>query len=424
MATTIRTIKKILRHKKSSASTFIFILLFSAINFRSVVHNLNNKFVKISGDSLFVHDHDEEEEFLQQKLDQKVANVTVTGTTIERREHSKERNLTSTTSPTNNDSICSQGSNDDPVKIVAFTDISFINLALVWYERLTNLGYDSHTIVTIDHESTQYLIDHNRNKSNGEKYRVEQQLVDKGTRRKEMIGSLWYNRLVYCLNQLKNGVSILLTDSDNIFRRYVPTCTFQESKYDAIFAFEIGYPTHIFRKLGFVICGGMTFLKSTNNTIQVLERVIQSCNMSNTSRCNDQAEWNRFSARQMRWFSEDSKAKPNQNGLLQYGFEGESTTVKGFKSKIWDRDFAWRGDFFRTSCPSENNWVAMPLETPFWLEKKYLHFFTRDVEKKKIMRNKVYEVFCDDLTEGLNETINEKLVRAVEIIINQTNNKK
>jgi hypothetical protein len=220
--------------------------------------------------------------------------------------------------------ICNNGqsSSDRSVKIIAFTDFSFRNLALEWYARLTNLGYDTHTIITIDQESMDYFIKINQNKSEKERYRVEQQLVDKGTRRKEMVASLWYNRLVYCLRQLKNGVSVLLTDTDNIFRRYVPTCTFQDSNYDAIFAFELGYPRHIFRQLGFVICGGMTFMKSTNSTIQVLEKVIEACNYHNTSRCNDQAEWNRFSARQIRWSSDESKAKSNGTGLLQYGFEG------------------------------------------------------------------------------------------------------
>jgi hypothetical protein len=50
--------------------------------------------------------------------------------------------------------------------------------------------------------------------------------------------------------------------------------------------------------------------------------VIEACNYHNTSRCNDQAEWNRFSARQIRWSSDESKAKSNGTGLLQYGFEG------------------------------------------------------------------------------------------------------
>jgi hypothetical protein len=168
----------------------------------------------------------------------------------------------------------------------------------------------------------------------------------------------------------------------------------------------------------------MTFLKSTNSTIQVLEKVIQACNYLNTSRCNDQNEWNRFSENAIRWFSEESKARPNDKGLLQYGFEGESTTVKGFKCKIWDRDFAWRGSFF-DNCPSENNWVAMPNDMPHWIEKKYRKLFpSGDVAVKKLMRNKVYEVFCEidrrNLIEGLNETVNEKLEKAVQIVMNET----
>jgi hypothetical protein len=73
--------------------------------------------------------------------------------------------------------------------------------------------------------------------------------------------------------------------------------------------------------------------------------------------------------------------------------------------------------------------VAMPLETPFWLEKRYSSLFTSDVVMKKIVRNNVYELFCDTNDgqqtlnqEGiLNETaVNEKLIKTVEILMNKT----
>ena len=42
-------------------------------------------------------------------------------------------------------------------KILGFTDFAYIEYAIRWYHRLTDLGYTEHVIVTVDMNSTQYL---------------------------------------------------------------------------------------------------------------------------------------------------------------------------------------------------------------------------------------------------------------------------
>jgi hypothetical protein len=47
------------------------------------------------------------------------------------------------------------------------------------------------------------------------------------------------------------------------------------------------------------------------------------------------------------------------DGLITVGFTGYSVST-GIKIKIWDRDFAFRGEVNPRTCPSSQNWVSMP----------------------------------------------------------------
>ncbi len=233
-------------------------------------------------------------------------------------------------------------------------------------------------------------------------YRFESHILDEGTRRRFEVRSLWYNRILYCLHQLKAGQSLLLTDVDNIFMRHHPLASFYNSEYDAIFALEQKFPVEIFEKQGFVLCGGMTFLKATEATVWVIEKLLAKCDgPAHRKRCDDQVELNKMLADIMIWNSTWAK-DPSRltNGMVNYGFTGVSkpeATVNGatFHAKIWDRDFAWRGDFSNdVSCPSvKKNWVAMPHDLPQKGRKileKYHQRRVEDIRKGKGARVKAY----------------------------------
>jgi hypothetical protein len=175
------------------------------------------------------------------------------------------------------------------------------------------------------------------------------------------------------MEQIERGTSILLTDVDNIFHRYVPLLDFQNSGFDVIHAYEMAFPPHLFKEYGFVVCGGMTWYTANNRTLDFLRRLEHLCSAGGTgSQCNDQVEVNRFilvpeiggvvwdeTPNQRRVNSTDSN-----NGLLEIGQTGRSN-VTGHKLKIWDRDFAWRGPINTQFCPSKNNWVSMPGPLPW-----------------------------------------------------------
>jgi hypothetical protein len=299
----------------------------------------------------------------------------------------------------------------DPVKIVAFTDKNYSVTSKWWYNRMTKLGYTTHTLVLIDPPAVKDFTDANR--GGKEYYRFEVQIIDPGSRAKNRVRSLWYNRILYCLNQLKAGHSLLLTDVDNIFSRYEPLSQFQGSEFDAIFALEQKFPVEIFQKQGFVLCGGMTFLKATNATVEIMERLLEKCD-GGTKRCDDQVEWNRMMFLDMTWNTKKTKTKLTENGLIQYSFSGESKTVQGFKAKVWDRDFAWRGPFDTERCPSESNWVAMPTNLPYsvssQLRAEGIAEGASRIGIEKIARVKIWEEFCG--INGTNRDENQGSVKA------------
>ena len=339
--------------------------------------------------------------------------------------NNKHRNHQSESTPRNG--------HEDKVKIVAFTDNTYAPVAKWWYQRMTNLSYTTHTLVLIDQLAVEHFTSiHNHNQTmittqsnnngvnvikrdstrnsddNDYRYRFDVQIVDEGKRRKNKVRSLWYNRILYCLNQLKVGQSLLLTDVDNIFSRHQPLAPFYESGYDAIFALEQKFPTQVYDAQGFVVCGGMTFFKATNATIQVMERLLERCD-GGTKRCDDQVEWNQLLWKEMDWDTVESKKRPTEDGMLQYGFEGRykrgiipGLDSNNFRAKVWDRDFAWRGIFSRnTTCPSLDNWVAMPANLP-WDIQKSLDALGGDEHKnivldasiEKLARVKIWENFC------------------------------
>jgi len=316
------------------------------------------------------------------------------------------------------------------VKIVAFTDHSFAPVGQWWYQRMQNLSYTTQTLVLFESKA---VVHFDKLKEKGEYYQTDIQLIDEHyTKRRFKIHRLWYIRILYCLNQLKAGQGIVLTDTDNVFLKYVPLELFEQSGYDAIFSFEQKYPDNIFREQGFVLCGGMTYLKATNATIQVMERLLERCfegngrEGRNSKSCDDQVTWNEMLFQDMKWNMNSSQYFVGNRS----GFEGESTIVPNFHANIWDQSFAQRGKF--EECPLDGAaWVAMP--TPFnnvLLEKivKPLHGrFEQQFGLDKLSKVLIWEKFCSingtDLNQRMEKAISfykENFKQLVRPFVNDT----
>lgn len=249
------------------------------------------------------------------------------------------------------------------VKILGFTDTKYIPIAKVWYERLTRLGYKEHYIAAHEVAAYDHLIRLN--------YRVIPCYVENPDYKKFVWGffrQIMAARVELVRDLVKNGTHVMLTDVDNVFSRYVNPVGFVEEGYDVYHAYELGYPTHLKRDHGFVICGGHHFFRSSDATIRYLDMAVNDCG----GKCDDQVVFNELLWKlDIEWDGEEpshpgakrivSPAANTMNADLLVESATGRSRITNHTFKIWDRDFAWRlSGGIPELCPSKKNWLGMP----------------------------------------------------------------
>jgi hypothetical protein len=330
------------------------------------------------------------------------------------------------------------GNSNGNYKIIGFADYNFRDVALKWYQRLEDLGYREHVIIAYDHKMDEYLESLNKltnatDKANSNAnatdttttaknnyfYRFEKHILPplpekfitlsyvQKKRKHHEIMFAW--RWHYILDQLQAGTSILLTDVDNIFNQHVvinvtnidPASSQSQQQqrnsqnynndfadFDVIHAYEHKNPPQVFAKMGFTVCGGMSWLKSSQSTIAFVSKLIEKCG----TMCDDQIILNEMIASQealgIQWDDDighdhnDTTNTSITNGTTSSSDQEKKTpvlprksrtgrsSVTGHRIKIWDRDWVFRGDpseplkcheeAVGSSSEQPTNWIAMP----------------------------------------------------------------
>ena len=281
-------------------------------------------------------------------------------------------------------------------KVVAFCNYNYRSLAVVWYDRMTRLGYTTHTIVATDKHMVKFLQDYNANiqtrpSGNHIEYRngerrirydvmIHEPLPDKHANKPQtkkdhlVLELLMAVRWKYLLEQLKQGIHVLLTDVDNIFMyHYDPLNLVDEGniRVDVWHAYATKYPRRTYGVQGFVVCSGMSWWRATQSSIEYATLMHQACD----TMCDDQRVLNVLIEQQlqMKWnvnasdfslptrISNETESDPRFVGLMTQSIEGASNRISGLTIKVWDRDFAFRGPLYpQPSCP-KNVWVSMPI---------------------------------------------------------------
>ncbi|OEU11124.1 hypothetical protein FRACYDRAFT_246236 [Fragilariopsis cylindrus CCMP1102] len=346
-------------------------------------------------------------------------------------------------------------------KIVGFSDYNFKDVAIKWYARLEDLGYQEHVIIAYDNEIAEFLQKNNNeyNNSNSNRnvtdndvnangvavvvaavktndddsnfnnpsgnykkqqqqqkqqryYRYERYILQElpnrikkaRTQRRLRKGRemMFAMRWHYILEQLQNGISILLTDVDNLFHKHIKIVDDDDDnennndnmgsrpskdfyKYDVIHAYEGKSPIEIYEQIGFTVNGGMNWLQSTPYTIKFVQLLVDTCGIM----CDDQIVLNHMIASKdvldVKWDIDDGDGRQQQQQQQQQpeeilttnkhnnGFDGLVTMSRTGRSlitnhtiKIWDRDTVFRGEANNINdCPSrEKNWISMPFVDP------------------------------------------------------------
>jgi len=261
-------------------------------------------------------------------------------------------------------------------KIVGFVTNNFRSVAVKWFERLEDLGYKEHVIISYDNETSQYLEDLNSKQTPGTKnhkyhYRFENYFLPplppetrnmkygvKTRKKAEMAFSMRWH---YILSQLKSGTSILLTDVDNIFNKHLNLDQNPDFyTFDVIHAYSNIMPVYVLEQMGFTVCGGMSWLRATPPTIDFIQRLVDKCGTI----CDDQIVLNEMILNEMaiEWDEDTTNVTSNTQSRT-----GRSNTT-GHAVKVWDHDLAYRGpSLIVDGCPLDNietNWIAMPFGDP------------------------------------------------------------
>lgn len=317
-------------------------------------------------------------------------------------------------------------------KIVAITDINYASNALEWHNSLVSLGYNSSQLVVVvaDDASLQYF-----NSSNLTEVRVEPLLhkssiawpvadpkMKKQIRKRRLFATRW----VYVLQQLRMGYSVLLSDADNIFVRYLDMAEFENSSYDVIHAYCHNFPIR-FLSMGFVVCGGMMWLRGNDDpnedgpAVRYVLSILEQCRWQDSglkyplaATCDDQQVINsKFFTNSLNY----TWVKRPEEGFWKEEAWGESL-VTGHKFGFWSVDVAYRGPVdgiadnesksdnsnhplsgnaasatMNKQCPNkERSWVAMPYTTIQTSDKKL------DASADRSLRIKQWYQFCRNET--------------------------
>jgi hypothetical protein len=316
------------------------------------------------------------------------------------------------------------------MKIVGFADWRYQELAMEWYNSLTELGYNNHVIVAMDEGLYNKITIMNEEKSKSEnnsgqndhnkEIRVEQYYLNQTEG-----NSVWHHRVKYTKKSISEGTSILLTDVDNVFMSYRDLKTkFYDQDYDIIFGHGMHYPVDVYADKKLLVLAGLIWIKATHNSLDFVNAWESSCNYLKQKgrKIDDQVILNKqlHYNYDMKWDYVLDETDPHDNstetnmeervrqhtkdgndGIIKVEMNGvgrptaaltsnsSSTSLSPpLKVNILSRDVAWRGRLdggLITFCPSlEKNWVSMPTVFPYYIVKKYA--VRLPMKSKKIMR--------------------------------------
>lgn len=265
--------------------------------------------------------------------------------------------------------------------IVAFCNYHFRNVGILFYERMTRLGYNNHLLVATDPEMVEFLEQYDNSSPIGQiRYQVwiHEPLPGmvlswpKPKQDHAYLELLMAVRWKYLLQQLEHGMHIVLTDVDNIFTGYIDVdqeMASRDTDIDVWHAYATKFPRKAFAKQGFCVCSGMSWWRASPAAIRMARLMRDTCG----DMCDDQRELNNLlsssPALNMTWHWTEQVERsrltnattndPRFLGLPTTELSGHSD-VTGHTARIWNRDFAFRGPLLPDICPT-NNWVSMPI---------------------------------------------------------------
>lgn len=241
----------------------------------------------------------------------------------------------------------------NPWIIIGFANFAYIEVAKIWYNQLTALGYTEHKIGVLDHETFYELTFHGyRTILPDEK--LLKKMSDVKLADKPITRLIWTVRLSAMKDLIIKGFNVMISDVDSIWIKY-QNLNLLPTGFDSFHAYGTTFPQSVFDEQGFVVCGGVAAYKSTENTKRFFSRLVEECG----SKCDDQmlinglliGEWN------MDW-----QMSPGTG--VRFGTSRNVTDSggKAFSSLIFNEEYVIRGRDRVEVCKGDDSkaWIISP----------------------------------------------------------------
>jgi hypothetical protein len=257
--------------------------------------------------------------------------------------------------------------------IVGLANKAYANVAILWYRRMTDVGYDNHLILAADKATAWICEELDIRYDDLSKFTNPiapscsrgQFGLNEWSRKTHLFAARW----IYVRQKLLEGYHVLLTDVDAVYNYNAPISRLEQGDYDHYTSYADKMPEHIFQQVGFTICGCFNWMRSTPSMIQYLDLFLSNCGCKAEDqhnkdkgknvckcRCDDQVAIN-----SMLYYQLDMDWDPYEGTVSGDFFQNSLTGISrrtGQRIQVLDRNFVFRGNN-KNTC-TKGNWITFP----------------------------------------------------------------
>ena len=264
--------------------------------------------------------------------------------------------------------------------IIVFTNLDYLEVAKIWYDQLTSLGYKSHTIVALNEETFEAL--------EGSEYRSIRAFSELTFVAGFSLHDLWLLRWKTVLGLINQGHNVFLNDADSIWKKNIDLNTVFSQNYDILHVYDRKYPRKVYDAQKFVVNGGVIAYRATDLTKKLLKIWIDECESKG---CDDQDTMNRYYLEEGVVWNPHSEMLEIEQSFNRTGVIRGDSEMAGLKISV-----VYDGLVFRGNQPKfcdegnfemPNLWIYLPQadktgESKMQMLVKYKKCFTEAIRNR------------------------------------------
>ena len=217
--------------------------------------------------------------------------------------------------------------------IIAFTNLNYLDVAKIWYNQLSTLGYNSHVLIALNNATFEALknTEYRTKRAHSEFFFTEKGLHD-----------LWLLRWKTVLGLMNQGHNVFLNDADSIWKRKVELNTVFSANTDITHVYDRAYPRAVYDVQRFVFGGGTVAYSNTDLTKKLLKMWIDRCEKRS---CDDQDTMNRYYLEQGVAWSPKSEMSRHEQIFNRTGVVyDDDSEINGLRVSVVSDGLIFRGN--------------------------------------------------------------------------------